>query len=255
MDKIKALLQKVGASNELASQICEELEQYDAKVHEKYKKVYQTKLNQAKQICIEEVQKYKVELAQKVKIFLEGKSNQIEKRLDQLRAIEEGEAKALLRKVKEITEGIEVADDAKLRALKEKIEKLEAKNSQLMEEKKKALVAADRANKIALDIIEKSKVFIKEETEESKDEKGQEQSKSDGGDGEEMEEKVGCEVTNKDDSNKGNKAAKIKAILKGKIKQRKPQTTRKTLAESQVTTTASVITETDNDILKIANSI
>ena len=156
MKKIKGLLKQIGASDELAGQICEQFECHDKQIQEKYEGVYASKIDQAKQICVEEVQKYKVELARKVRLFLEGKSSHVEKRLDQQRAIEEGAAKAMLRQVRELTEGIEVADNADFQVLQAKLDKLETKNIQLTEAKKNAVLAANRANKIALEVLNRS---------------------------------------------------------------------------------------------------
>jgi len=246
MNKIKGLLTQIGASEELAGQICEQFECHEGQIQEKYEGVYKTKLSQAKQICVEEVQKYKVEMARKVRLFLEGKSSQIEKRLDQQRSIEEGEAKAMLRQVKELTEGIEVADDAELQNLRVKLEKLETKNTQLVEDKNKAVVAANRANKIALEILERngSEVVSEETKPEPEPESKTEEAKA---------EKV---VAESKKTQKKQKTLK-EAVSKKKIKQAKPKTTRRTLAESQSTKTAKKPTNAgaDADILNIANNI
>jgi hypothetical protein len=248
MDKIKGLLTQIGASEDLAKQLCEELESYDKQIQVRYENVYKTKLDQAKTICVEEVKKYKVDLARKVRVFLEGKSSQVENRLDQQRAIEEGEAKVMLRKVKELTESIEVADDAELQALRSKLGKLETKNVQLAEDKKKALVAANRANKIALEIIERSNRQVVSE-EDSKPEVPKEG------------EKVVAEAkkVKKAEGIKKQKALK-EEVKRKKTKQAKPKTTRRTLTESQSPQTAkprdkALGIEADNDILNIAESI
>lgn len=243
MEKIRGLLKQIGATDELADRICEEFECHEKQIQEKYEGVYKNKLTQAKKVCVEEVQKYKVDLSQKVKVFLEGKSSQIEKRLDQQRAIEEGEAKAMLRQVKELTEGIEVADNAELKALRERLEKLEVKNAKLMEEKKKALVAADRANKIALEVIERGNSLNEGTKAPEKSEKPEPKAKI------EESKKV---VAKKQKTLK-------ETISRKKVKQAKPKTTRRTLAESQSTRTAkpakSSGIEADNDILNIANTL
>jgi len=267
MDKIKGLLQKIGASEELAKSICEELERYDKQIQEKFEGVYKGKLDQAKKVCVEEVQKYKVELARKVRIFLEGKSNQIEKRLDQQRAIEEGEAKALLRQVKQVTENIEVADDADLKALKEQIQKLEEKNVTLTEEKKKAITAANRANKIALEVIERNKKpvvseevkpsaearpapapVVSEEAKKAQAKKIEEQKRA--AEAKKIEEQKKLEARQK--------TLKEEAA-KAKTQQAQPKTTRRPLAESIQPAKKPVDTMTglpaDTDILSIAKTI
>jgi hypothetical protein len=259
MEKIKGLLKQIGASDEFASQLCEELERYDQQVQDKYEAIYTEKVAQAKQICVEEVAKYKVDLARKVRVFLESKSSQVEKRLDQQRSSEEGEAKAMLRKVKELTEGIEVADDAELQGLRNKIQKLEEKTTQLAEDKQRAIVAANRANKIALEVLDRKS---KEPVEESKEAVTEEPAKSEETVSESKEAPVEAKAkteTKKKLSVKSKKALK-ESIKKTKTKQAKPKTTRRTLAESQTlksakSTDESLGIEADSDILDIANGL
>ena len=156
----------------------------------------------------------------------------------------------MLRKVKELTEDIEVADDAELQALRAKLEKLETKNVQLAEERKKALVAANRANKIALEVLERSNksVVSESETKPEPDKK---------------DVKVKAEDKKIEESKK---TAKKKEALKEEVKtkktkQAKPKTTRRTLTESQSPKTAkkpvdnALGIEADNDILDIAQTI
>ena len=252
MDKIKGLLQQIGASEELAGQLCEELERYDGQIHGKYEGVYKTKLTQAKKICVEEVQKHKVDVARKVRLYLEGKSGSIEKRLDQQRAIEEGKAKATLRQVREITEGIEVADDAELQALRARLGKLETKNVQLTEEKKQAMVAANRANKIALEVIERHSV-VSEEVKPKPETLSKVEKNNKG--------KVVTESEKKVSNTQQKQKALKEEVSRKKVKQAQPKTTRRTLTESQSPKTAKRLVdkttgiEADNDILDIANTI
>lgn len=263
MDKIKGLLQKIGASEELAKSICEELERYDKQIQERYEGVYKTKLDQAKKICVEEVQKYKVELARKVRVFLEGKSSQVEKRLDQQRAIEEGEAKAMLRRVKEVTENIEVADDAELKALKENIQKLEAKNAVLSEEKKKAITAANRANKIALEVIERNKkAIVNEETAKPEVKPTPAPAVAPKAPVNEDQQKKAAEQKKIEEQKKVAAQQKIlkEQAEKAKTKQAQPKTTRRTLVESQSQPAAKPVDAStglpaDHDILNIAKTI
>lgn len=243
MDKIKGLLEKIGASEELANQLCEELERYDKQIQEKYEEAYQTKLAQAKKICVEEVNKHKVDLARKVRVFLEGKSGQIEQRLDQQRAIEEGKADGKLRRIREITEDIEVADNAELQALKKKLQKLETRNVQLTEEKKKALVAANRANKIALEVLERNNKKSIAEGEEKKPV---------------VESKEEPKPEQKVEETKEKQKALKEEVTKTKKKVAKPKTTRRTIVENQKPAKKKPINggfDADKDILDIANNI
>jgi len=245
MKKIKGLLKQIGASEELAGQICEQFECHDKQIQEKYEGVYTSKIDQAKQICVEEVQKYKVELARKVRLFLEGKSSHVEKRLDQQRAIEEGKAKAMLRQVRELTEGIEVADNADFQVLQAKLEKLETKNIQLTEAKKNAVVAANRANKIALEVLNRSSSPVSEEVKPEPKKPVVAESKK-------------VIATKKAEKAVKKQTALKESIIKKKIKQAKPKTTRRTLTESQSKAAKRSVNKdagADNDILDIAKNL
>ena len=244
MDKIKELLQKIGASNEFAIQLCEELERFDRQIQEKYERICEAKLSQAKKICLEEVNGYKVGLAQKVRVFLEGKSNHIEKRLDQQKAIEEGKAKATLRRVKEITEGIEVADDAKLRALQSQIDKLRATNTQLTEDKTRAIMAANRANSIAMEILEKKNVQPVNESAVAASSVQSEKPVQD------PKTKIQTE------SKKVQAKQKVLKESVKKTRMAKPRTTRKVMAETKpLNESKNFGLQVDDDIASIASSI
>ena len=183
MNKIIALLKEIGASDQLASAVSEELVKYDKEIHDKYQTAYNIKLQKAKQICIEEVENYKVDLANKVSVFLESKAAQIEKRIEKQRAVEESSAMGKLQSIRNITEGIEVASDAEIKALRERIEQLSNKVKTLTEEKKRAEIAANRANEMALSIIRESrakamKPVIEEDAKKKDDNKQTKEKKS-----------------------------------------------------------------------------
>ena len=57
MDKIRELLKKIGASEELATQIMEELDRYTTSSREKLETEYQVRIQKAKKVCLEEVAK------------------------------------------------------------------------------------------------------------------------------------------------------------------------------------------------------
>jgi hypothetical protein len=253
MEKIIELLKQIGASDDLAKQLCEELKRHDLNLHEKYEKLYKQKLDEAKKICVEEVNKFKSDMARKVSVFLESKVGQIEKRVEQQKAVEELEASSKLRQVREITEGVEVADDAELKALREKVETQDAKIKTLAEEKKKAEVSANRANEMALEIIREHKSVIAsapktEKTEQAKPE----------------EKKVVTEGKATEAGKAGEKKNDAQKTLKENIEKKRrmistarPMTTRKTLVESQVPATEKKVEGivADNDIASIANQI
>lgn len=249
MDKIIQLLKEIGASDELAGAITEELQAYDREIHDKYQEVYKAKLQKAKEVCVEEVENHKIDLANKVSIFLESKSAQIEKRLEQQRAIEEGDAMSKLRTVREITENIEVASDAEIKSLKAKFEKLVKENAKLSEDKKRAEVAANRANEMALSIIRETKTGTLPVGDEE------------AGGALPTRKKQDKEEPEDDEASSQRKSKKEKAVSESverrRSKSSKPKTTRRTLMESQIPAKkhAQGIDSPDNHIMEIAKSL
>lgn len=254
MDKIVSMLKDIGASDELAQAISEELKRYDEEVENKYRTAYNTKLQKAKHVCVEEVENYKVDLANKVSLFLESKTSHIEKRVEQQKAIEEGRAVSKLRSVREITEDIEVASDAEIKALKQKLESLEERANTLAEEKKRAEVAANRANEMALKVIREAKAqqvivkndkpAIKEEAETDEEEEieGEENN-------EENKDKMPPALLKKMKDKQKKSKAVSEGIRRRKVRAAKPKTTHSTLVERKV------LKKGDRHIAEIASAI
>jgi small-conductance mechanosensitive channel len=242
MEKIAALLKEMGASDELVGQICEHLETYDKQIHDKYNAAYNDKLSKVKAVCVENVNKYKTKLAQKVSVFLESKSTEIEKRLEQDRAIEEAEASSKLRDVKNLVEEIEVADDAEIKALKEENSKLSADNTALRKAKKSAEVAANRANEMALSLVRENKAIAESRKEESK---------------KTVEESTTPETKVTTEEKKAKKKTVKEGIVKKRLNGAKPKTTRKTLKESQAPASKETKGQlsVDGDIADIASQL
>jgi len=162
MEKIKELLGKIGASQELANSVCEELERYSTALKSKYEKDLQEKIARVKDICVEEVQKEKINLARKVSTFLESKSESIERAMKKQRVAEESEATSLLRKAKSILEGIELGGEVssrELRSLEKKAERLEKAIGTLKEERDRAVGKANKANEIAVKMLKRNQLY------------------------------------------------------------------------------------------------
>ena len=107
MDKIRELLTKSGVSEEAASKICESLDTFRTEVKEQYDAEFTTRLQKAKQVCLEETNAHKAELSRRVQIFLEAKNTAIEQSLLRSSAQRETEAAATLEKIASLVEGIE----------------------------------------------------------------------------------------------------------------------------------------------------
>lgn len=162
MDKILALLKEgLGASDELAAGLKNELELYAKSLKERYEAEYQKKVERAKQVCVEEVNKEKTRLSKSVKTFLESKAAAIEQAVARQRAIEESESAARLKKAKAILEGVELTDKGAtsqdLQDAQKKITRLEKALNSLREERNLAVQKANTANDIAAKALQRTR--------------------------------------------------------------------------------------------------
>jgi len=163
MDKLKELLKGIGASEELTSAICEELERYSASLKARYDAEYAQKITRAKKVCVEEVNKEKQALARRLKTFLESKAAAIEQAAARQRAIEESESAACLRKAKAVLEGVELkegsATSRELQDAQKKIARLEKACATLKEERNLAVAKANTANSIAAKALQRNRAL------------------------------------------------------------------------------------------------
>jgi hypothetical protein len=158
MDKIRELLKKIGASEELATQIMEELDRYTTSSREKLETEYQVRIQKAKKVCLEEVAKEKARIAHKVEVFLESKAASIERAAARQRAIEESAAVAALRKVKGAL-GVENGNSEELQALQRKLARIAEQANALKEERDHAVEKANQANKIASRVVRRARLL------------------------------------------------------------------------------------------------
>jgi len=165
VDKIKKLLEDAGMSQEFSSALLEELETYLNSQKKVLEDDFNKRLQSAKQVCIEEVDKEKGRLARKVEIFLESKSQRIEEAVSQQRNLEESTAVNTLRKVKAHLEGIPVDEKVveKVQSLEEEIEALKRTAGTLKEERDIAVNKANRANKVAANVLRRNQKLLGED--------------------------------------------------------------------------------------------
>lgn len=165
MEKIKALLEQLGGSKELATTIVKTLEEWKNKSATEIKEEYQKRLEKAKALCLEEVESYKRDLARKVQIFFETRSEKIEQQIAKQVAIKDAAAEAKLQSIAALLEGVEVngkGDTAEVKAAQGQVQQLteqlhaEQENSKMLAEK------AIRAHSIAGKTLERNKVLAKE---------------------------------------------------------------------------------------------
>lgn len=147
MEKIKQLLQKAGVSEELAAKICESLETYKSTLREQFEKEFSGKVEQAKQVCVEETEAHKRELARRLQIFCEAKEQAIEAQLAKQSALSESEAVAKLRSITEMLSGL--ANGTANGQSTAVVEKAKKQIRMATEEKNRAVETANRQTAIA----------------------------------------------------------------------------------------------------------
>jgi hypothetical protein len=108
LSKITAILKAMKISDETVSEFNAVLENWVADTRKTLNEDYTNKLQQAKKVCLEEVEAYKANLARGVKVFLESKMGSLEKAAAKRKAIEESEAVNTLKHVKSLLEGVDI---------------------------------------------------------------------------------------------------------------------------------------------------
>lgn len=162
MDKLKELFKQLGGSDELVNALSEELVRYGDELKEQYDRDFKNRIQKARQICLEEVQKEKAALARKVSIFLESKLEAIEKAADKQRLQEDTEATNKLKHMRALLEGISLEDNGQSRELQEskkQLTRLTKAFKTLKEERDNAVRKANQANDIALKTLKRNRIL------------------------------------------------------------------------------------------------
>lgn len=154
LDKIGALLKQMGISEESTKEflvVCESW--YNDKKAELHKE-YETRLDRAKKVCVEEVEAHKASLSRGIQMFLESEQEQISKAAEKHMAIAESEAVRTLKKVSNLLNGLDIDSAVNAQALQaesKKNAKLTADivtlKESLAKEKAKGAKMADLAEK------------------------------------------------------------------------------------------------------------
>lgn len=160
MDKIKHLLEQLGATKELTEQFMGTLKEYRENVRMEVTKEYEDRLAKAKKVCLEEVEKHKKTLAHRVQVYLESKAETIEQQISKQVAIKESAAESKLKAIATTLEGIEAnseSNDADLRAAMQDVEKLKKALSESKDRIKVLESKAKRAVTIAESTVKKNR--------------------------------------------------------------------------------------------------
>ncbi len=154
MQKLKEMLKQLGATPELMESFTKELQAYKDTLD----KEFGTRLDAAKQICLEEVQAEKKNLSRKIEIFLESRITTINREAQKQAAIGESESVKMLKGIKSLLEGI--TNDAPTdNQANTEVRKLRVLATKLQEERDNSTAAAKRANAIAQKALQRCKVL------------------------------------------------------------------------------------------------
>ena len=151
----------MGASQELVNTITESLENFRRRTKLAAEQELKQRLIEARKLCIEEIEKEKQELARKVEIFLEAKLASIDRTAKKQVAIGEGKALKILRDAKALLEGVtfEGGNPTEIQAMRDELQALRLVKTQLTEQVARAEQKASRANKVAMQLVERTRVL------------------------------------------------------------------------------------------------
>ena len=162
MDKLKNYLKELGGSDELANAISEELTRYGTDLKTQYDEEFKLKLQKAKVVCEDAVQREKTALARKVSIFFESKLEAIERAAEKQRLQEETEATSKLKGMRALLENVQLdesGNNRELQAAQKQIARLTQAFKTLKEERDIAVRKANSANDVALKVLQKNRIL------------------------------------------------------------------------------------------------
>lgn len=153
MQKFIDLLSNLGASEDLAKTMVEELQAFEKQTEGKWKAKYDSRLDEVKKLCIAYTESHILKLANSLKVFMEAKERDFAEAAERQVKLAESEAVVTLKKVSEALGGGEaVAEAETLReraALRKTVERLEKAFSESKKEGQRLAQVANRANEVA----------------------------------------------------------------------------------------------------------
>lgn len=161
MEKIKSLLGQMKCSPEFQKQFVSLLEEWKKGIEEGAERTFKARLEKAKAIVLDEVEKEKTELRRKVEIFLESRVNTIDREARKQAANGETEAVRRLREINSLLEGSKdggTSEDNQA-ALAENNKKLRVMVGQLTEEKEQLIAQTKRAHELATKAIQRNRIL------------------------------------------------------------------------------------------------
>ena len=162
MNKLKALLKELGGTDELVSAISEQFSAYANGIKKQYDVEFANKIEKARAICLEAVNKEKAEMARKFAIYLESKQDHFDRAAERQRLNEESESTNKLKHVKALLEGVDINNGGQSRELqvaRKQVARLQQAVGTLKEERNVAVKKANKANEIATKFAKKNRVL------------------------------------------------------------------------------------------------
>ncbi len=158
MDKIKALFEQVGLSPELTTKLCAVLERHKTMLREQSDAEVKRRVEQAKQVCLDETEAHKRELSRRLQVFLETKSAVVTAAITKQSAIRESRATEQLRKVTALLGGVDLngASEGRSQAAESQLRK---QLVALKEERDMAVRTANRQTAIADRVIRRNRAL------------------------------------------------------------------------------------------------
>ncbi len=166
MDKILALLEQLGASDELAQSIVGAIEEKQTSIREEIDAEYKGKLAKAKEVCVAEVNEHKLELSRKLQLWMESKTDQIEQQIAKQAVVKESAAETRLREIVTLLEGVEAnsekADNADIQAALKQVKQLQESQKKAQNQIQTLTQQAKRSHGIAEAALAKNKQLVEE---------------------------------------------------------------------------------------------
>lgn len=152
MDKLRALAAKCGIKPELAESFFDAVDKHLTRKRAELLEEHRHRQEEAKRICLEEVESYRTDLARRLQIFCEAKGAQIEQVVAKRSAMKESAAQVKLRNILSLLEGVE-PNGGNQGTLQAENVKLKRQMQKLVSENRKAVEAYNRQSALAAKVL------------------------------------------------------------------------------------------------------
>jgi hypothetical protein len=160
MDKIRSLMEQMGFSSEATNQLLQLIKDHIETEKKSINEGTAKKLVQVKEACVKTMKEELARLSKSVGIYLESKSEKIERAKLQQLAIEESKSADQLKRVKALVENVDLtkSDDKNgtLQATERKISLLKHQQERLVKENKDLATKLKASNEIATRFMRKA---------------------------------------------------------------------------------------------------